>query len=333
MVGRAVYIKTIFAVLLAAGFWFGVAASPAQAITLIPPSLELGLTPGQPLKTMVKLFNESLSQVTLYTEARNFTAKGDTGQPNFDFVGTEQIGLSSWVQMEKGPIVLEAGQRYEVPVTITPPANADPGGHYAAIFFSTSPPEEGQVRVASKVGTLILASVEGLVAERGSIAEFTATGAKQWYSRLPVELSVHFRNEGNVHLKPGGTVTVKNIFGRTSATLEFNASKGATLRETTRRYGLLWERGAVDATSGNAWSDFWREYGNERRNFAIGKYTLTLNLVAGTDSSVQDTAALSVWVFPWHICLIWLVAAALAVWLVMFLVKRYNRWIITKAKT
>ena len=107
----------------------------ARAITLIPPTLELGLTPGQPLKTVVKLFNETSGTIELYTEVRSFSAKGETGQPSFNF-NTESIGLSTWVDMETGPIILAPGERYEVPVIITPPTDADPGGHYAAICFT-----------------------------------------------------------------------------------------------------------------------------------------------------------------------------------------------------
>ena len=46
----------------------------AKAITLIPPSLELGLIPGQSLQTSIKLFNESDATVQLYPEAVDFSA-------------------------------------------------------------------------------------------------------------------------------------------------------------------------------------------------------------------------------------------------------------------
>ncbi|MCH7492629.1 hypothetical protein IID19_03515 [Patescibacteria group bacterium] len=303
----------------------------AQAITLIPPSLEVGLTAGLSLETVIKLFNESSDTVELFTETTNFTAKGETGQPDFDF-DAEPIGLSSWLSLESGPIVLQPGERYEVPITINPPVNADPGGHYAAVFFTTQPPEEGQVKVASKVGTLILARVEGDIKEAGIISIFDVENGQSFFNRLPVEFFARFQNTGNVHLKPTGAITVKNTFGKETASIEFNASKGATLPDTTRMYKAIWESGIVNEVSGNFWTKYWQEYGNEKNNFALGKYTATLAISAGTNGAVTDSNEVSFWVIPWRVLLLWSLMAAVGVILIIMLLKRYNAWVIKKAK-
>ncbi len=303
----------------------------ASAITLIPPTLELGLIPGQPLSTVIKLFNETSETIELYTEASNFTAKDDTGQPSFDF-NAEQIGLSTWINVEEGPIVIESGERYEVSVIINPPLNADPGGHYAALFFTSAAPEEGQVKVASKIGTLILANVEGNVTEQGSISTFIVEDGQKMFNRLPVSFEARFNNSGNVHLKPAGNVEISNIFGKTTDTLGFNASKGATLPKTTRKYDIIWEKGTVDNVSGNFWSDFWQEFGNEKSNFAFGKYSATLGITAGTNQAVNDTETISFWVMPWRVLLVWFIIIVAGVFILVILFKKYNAWIIKKSK-
>lgn len=303
----------------------------AQAITLIPPTLELGLTPGQVASTVIKLFNETPDTVQLFTEARNFTAKDDTGQPNFDF-DAEPLGLSTWMDVEEGPITIASGERYEVPVTINTPVGADPGGHYAALFFTSAAPEEGQVKVASKIGTLILANVEGDVLEAGNISEYIVEDGRSMFNRLPIGFTIRFQNTGNIHLKPSGNIEIKNTFGSITDTLEFNASKGATLPKTTRKYEVVWEKGIVNTATGNFWSDFWQEYGNERSNFAFGKYTAVLTMSAGTNDRVTDTAEVGFWVMPWRVILVWGLGMVIAVWLLIWLFKRYNAWIIKKAK-
>ncbi|MFA6496361.1 MAG: hypothetical protein WCV50_04530 [Patescibacteria group bacterium] len=302
----------------------------AQAVTLIPPSLEIGLKPGAEYDTVIKLFNETSNTISLYTEVTNFSAKGETGQPEFDF-GGELIGLAKWINVEKGPIVIEPGKRYEVPVAIKTPVDADPGGHYATLFFSSSPPEEGQLRIASKVGTLILARVDGEIKEAGSITEFSAS--KKTFSSLPVEFTIRFSNSGNVHLKPTGKIAVKNIFGKETVSIDFNASKGATLPNTVRMYQATWDKGLIIDKSGNVWSDFWQGYSNEKNNFALGKYTAELSITAGTLESVKDTAKVGFWVLPWHMMLVWGLLAVLAVLLIIFLIKKYNAWILKKAKS
>ncbi|MFA5134212.1 MAG: hypothetical protein WC505_00280 [Patescibacteria group bacterium] len=306
-------------------------AQRADAITLIPPILEFGLIPGEPSKIAIKLFNESSSTVELYTEAHNFSAKDDTGQPQFDFE-SDADGISSWIDMEEGPIIIEPNGRYEVPVTINPPSEADPGGHYAAVFFSTTPPEEGQVRIASKVGTLILAKVAGDVEEDGSIVEFDVVDGKRFFNRLPAAFEARFENTGNVHLRPAGTIVIENFFGQQTDEVDFNPSGGATLPDTTRRYEAIWEKGQVGDTAGNVWTSFWKEYVNEKNNFAIGRYTAAISIEAGTDNGVTDAASVSFWIFPWRVVLVWAVAAALAVILLIYFLRRYNAWIVKKAR-
>ncbi|HCM68241.1 MAG TPA: hypothetical protein DIS62_04575 [Candidatus Kerfeldbacteria bacterium] len=319
-------IVALFAAMLVCAIVF---PGKAEAITLIPPSLELGLIPGQESQTSIKLFNEESTAVELYTESRNFTATGETGLPLFDFE-SEQIGLSTWITVEEGPIVLQPGGRYEVPVSILPPANADPGGHYAAIFFSTTPPTEGQVRISSKVGTLILATVQGDISESGLIQELATRGGSKLHTRLPITFVTRFKNTGNVHLKPAGTITVKNLFGKTTATLDFNTGKGATLPTTTRLYETLWEHTAVNATEGSFWTQFWQEYANERNNLAFGRYTAEQRLTAGATNQVQGLATVSFWVLPWRVVLVWSLVGIIILFVLILLIKRYNTWLIRR---
>ncbi len=320
----------LLSALVLAGCFMG--GSAVRAITLIPPSMEIGLKPGNTYSSEIKLYNETADTVQLYTEVRAFTAQGETGKPTFDFANDEQLGLSEWIQVEDGPIVIQPGERYSVPLSITAPENADPGGHYASIFFSSAPPDSGQVKISSKVGTLVLASVDGDIVEAGSILELATANGKKTYSRLPVAFEARFQNTGNVHLKPTGAITIANLFGSETDKIDFNTTKGATLPKTIRKYESVWEKAAVIEKPGNAWSNFWQEYSNEKDNFAIGRYTATLSITAGSTESVEDTAAMTFWVIPWHILTVWAVAAIIVILLLIFVLKKYNAWIVKKAQ-
>lgn len=324
-------LRIFFALILLGGFGYCMIPA-AQAITLIPPSIEIGLKPGKEYSIMIKLYNETEKTLELYTEARNFTAKGETGQPEFDFDG-EPFGITQWLDIEEGPIVIEPDKRYEVPVKINTPTDADPGGHYATVFFSTSPPDDGQVTISSKVGTLILARVDGDITEDGSITEFSTLGAESIYNRPPVEMFARYTNNGNVHLRPTGKITIENMLGSEVASVDFNTSKGATLPNVTRRYEAVWEKGPVTDVSGNAWTRFWKEYGNETANFALGKHTATLSVTAGTNGAVTSSQSLSFWVFPWRVLLVWGVVVLVVIVGVIFGLKKYNAWIVKKSQT
>ncbi|MFH1207746.1 MAG: hypothetical protein V1668_04035 [Patescibacteria group bacterium] len=317
---------------LAVSLAFVAVPGTAKAITLIPPMLEFGLIKGEPTKTSIKIFNETTAPVELYTEVKNFTASGDSGQPAFDFTDAEQVGFSTWVTVQKGPITVNPGARFEVPVTINTPTDADPGGHYAAVFFTTSPPADGQVRIASKIGTLLLAQVSGDVKESGSISEFDSFSAQKGFNRLPVKFYTIFKNTGNIHLRPTGSIAITNMFGKEQAKLAFNSANGATLPSSSRRYETTWEKMSVNESTGNAWSGFWQEYANERTNFAIGRFTAKVSVTAGSANSVADNAQMTFWVFPWHILLVWFVVLVLVVLALIMGIKKYNQWIVKKSQ-
>jgi len=303
----------------------------ASALTVAPPLSELDLTPGQTTQTQIKLYNETRNPVTLYSEVVNFGASGETGNPSYDFSG-EKIGLSSWIDVAPGPITINAGDSAEIPIKINTPENAEPGGHYAVVFFSENPPsaESNQVAIGTKVGTLYLADVAGDVTEDATIAEFGTTASR--YSRLPVNFFVRYNNIGNIHLRPTGKITIKNMFGKTAGTVQVNATRAATLPGQIRRYEASWEKNAVDNTPADAFSGFWQEYTNDWHNFAFGKYTATIVMTAQTSTqAIQKTSTTQFWVIPWRLLLVDGLVIIIIILLLVYGIRKYNDWIIHKA--
>lgn len=320
---------TLVALFIVGGFFV---TPSAQALTLIPPSFETSVDPGVTTETTVKLYNETQDALNLYPEVVSFTAEGETGNPTFDFEAPLE-GVASWFTLPEGPITLEAGERKVVPITITPPEDAEPGGHYATVFFGTSAPnidDPGSLALSTKLGSLFLLRVFGDIEEAGQISQFGLEGNKNTLSRLPATLFTRFQNKGNIHLRPTGTITITNMLGGDTATLEFNPKKGATLPDTIRRYETVWEKGQVKEVTGNFWSKFWTEFSNEKNNFALGRYKANIALVAG--NLVQDSAVVSFWVMPWRVLTVALIILALVVVLLIFLIRKYNQWIIKKAR-
>lgn len=304
------------------------AATRAQAVTLIPPSLEFGVKPGETLTTKVKLFNESSSPIILSTSTDVFTAGDEAGTPKFSNTPTEDI--AGWIKTSSDPIVLDAGQRVDVPVEILVPANADPGGHFGVLFFGTTPnaaPGLSAVAIGSKVGALIILRVDGNIREAGNITDFSVTKAGV-YSRLPVSFNTLFHNVGNVHVRPTGEVTVRNVLGGTSVVLSVNEALGAVLPSSERRFTTTWEKEPNRATAGN----FFQEVGTEWNNFAFGPYTAAVNLKFGLSNDNVATQTVRFVVIPWHLLLVILLAILLIVLLTVWGVRRYNRWIISKAQ-
>lgn len=300
----------------------------ARAITLVPPTLEFSANPGDTLKTQIKLFNESTGPITLFTSTANFTAGDETGTPKFDDVHAD-VDLAGWFTIPAGPLTLQANDRSVVDVTINVPKNADPGGHYAAVFFGNQPENKaaggGTVNISSKVGTLVLVRVAGDIREAASIKEFTAGGAKTM-TRRPVIFNLRLHNDGNVHLRPTGSITIRNMMGGVAATLQINPDEGAVLPASTRHFSAQWNAEG-QAERGN----FFREIKDEFRNFGFGTYTAEANIAFG-QSKQNLIATAKFTIFPWHALLVIVIGIVALVFLITWLVTAYNRMIISRAQ-
>lgn len=298
----------------------------ASALTLVPPSLEFGATAGETLRTSIKLYNEGLETVNLFTSTANFSAQDEQGTPNFDFDHPNQ-GLAGWITTDPTQLTLAAGERREVAVTVNVPSTAEPGGHYAAVFFGTQPPatKGGQVGVVSKVGTLVILRIEGTINEAASVKEFSIVGGKKSFVHPPVSFRLRIQNTGNVHVRPSGTIEIKNMFGGQTASLVVNPSGGAVLPDSIRQFQVDWKKDAGDPQG------FFNHLKTEWRHFGLGAYTAQATITYGSSPRTL-IASTSYTLFPWHLLLVELAAAILVVWLLTFGVKRYNDMIVRRAQ-
>ena len=316
---------TLITFLVIGGLFF---TQQALALTISPPRMELSADPGQKFGEVIKLFNETDSVKTIYTSTANFTAKqGEEGVPMFLEV-EENSGLADWIEIEKGPITLFPSERKEIPFTVSVPKFADPGGHYAAVFFGDKSPEAegGAVEVAGKLGSLILLRVSGDIKEKGRLIEFSLADGKDFYEHLPVSFVAGLENSGNVHLKPKGEILIKNILGFTSDKVEVNKRGGNVLPGTNRHFESSWLKTSFEGTP----SGFWQKLNVEKNNFALGRYKAELILGYGTngEQAIDDVVF---WVFPWHLLLVSGILIALLIFLIILVIGRYNRWIVRKA--
>ncbi|MCA9397897.1 hypothetical protein KC573_03630, partial [candidate division WWE3 bacterium] len=270
--------------------------SDIHALTVSPVRMELSADPGQTITKDIKLINEQAEQRTFYVSYENFTAQGETGKPEFTG-GTED--LATWIQAPS-QVTLQPGESRTIPITLSVPQNADPGGHFSAIFWGTNPPsdDDSQIAIGGRLGILILLEVSGDINESGSVIEFGIIDNKTILTTLPLELFYRFQNTGNVRLKPSGEVTVKNIFGSViEATIPANSEQGNVLPQTTRRFDLTW--GEEPTESVGEWSEFWNAVEYQWSNFKFGPYTLTLDVEYG--SGLSDQEDVRVFFFPWQL--------------------------------
>ncbi len=303
-------------------------SKPARALTLVPPSLEFSVQKGETVKTEIKLYNETSQPQTLFPSTANFTAGDEDGTPNFD-PDSKQVDLASWIKVDKASYTLDSNQQVTVAVTIAVPANADPGGHYAALFFGNAPAATtgSGVAVQSKIGTLVILRVEGQINESASVTSFVIKGQKKTLTRPPVSLEAVIQNQGNVHVRPEGTITIHNMIGGQTTSLVFNSARGAILPNSSRRFDVTWQKGTIDETPGS----FFHEVAAEWHNFALGTYTASLAVTYGTNQQALSSDVRFT-IFPWQLLLVLLIIIVAVVILLTLGIRNYNAMIIKRAE-
>lgn len=311
---------------------FCVFSNNAFALTLSPVRFELSGDPGQTVHAEMTLMNENqVDEIKYYSSYANFEAQGETGNPNFI---DPKEGLGTWINVQKNVILLP-GESKKIPIDITIPFGADPGGNFAAIFWSTTPPDPNaqQVTIGAKTGVLVLLSVNGEVKQGGAILDYGTKNNQRFYTALPVSFSYRFQNTGNDRVKPVGTIDMRNFIGIKAASIPANKVDGNVLPKSIRKFEPAWQKGtqAGDAEVTES-RNFFDEVAYEWKNFAFGYFTAHLNLEFGTDKKVAH-AKTGFWVIPWQLLIVIIILALIAWFIVKTLLHRYNHWIINQAQT
>jgi len=178
---------------------------------------------------------------------------------------------------------LNFGDRIDLPVTVTVPANAAPGGYFTAVIVSDEPQVDANTanggattRIISRVAVLFFIKVAGNASSSGSVSDFRVNTPHLVYSQSPDAFKILFNNTGNEYLVPYGEIHVTNMIGRDVADIPVNAF--FALPDSLRYLTVNW--GDTD--------------------FRFGKYTATLQLNRGYGGLV-DTKTITYWVLPWKI--------------------------------
>lgn len=273
---------------------FGLSAAEAQenqaGLVISPPKTEKTITEGESFSDVIKVTNSTSSDLVLNVSIADFGPKDETGEPSFG--EPEESILAGWISIDKS-ISLGSGETKEVPYTVAVPANAEPGGHYGAVFFEpvvqTGPASGSGTTIAFKIDTLLLITVPGDIVYNGRIREFSTNKSFFVDSSNLVNFVSRFENLGTVHVKPKGTIAIRNLLGKTVAQLIVNEDSANILPDSIRRFENEWPK-----------------------KYGFGFYSATLNLGYGENQTIAATSGF--WMIPWKETLGVIIVIALLVW-------------------
>ena len=185
----------------------------------------------------------------------------------------------------------------EIPYTITVPEDAKPGGHYATVFVEQKNDEEdpNAIQTVTRIGSLFILRVEAEgVNESINIEEVEVSFETEGENEKKLILDVYLKNSGNVHLVPGGKISLLSPEGETVGVGEreavtdgqgitqntkevdyvrFNKQKFLILPGQTRKYTE--EINSKDIVNGSYIADIALDYKNGRKK--MSEYQLSFN--------------------------------------------------------
>lgn len=116
--------------------------SGGQALEIGPPVMNLSADPGETIKTKISLRDISSTSLIVQGTVNDFVAGGEDGTPKIllEEGETSPYSFKKWVT-PLSQLTLKPKQIKDLPITISVPSNASPGGYYGVIRFTATPPE------------------------------------------------------------------------------------------------------------------------------------------------------------------------------------------------
>ena len=220
IVDKEVIVRRFTAAVLLLAIVLSIIPCPALAqggIKVWPTGVELTLGRGETATKTVNVQNLGSEPVMLQAYVMDFS-KDRNGDFVFYEPGHESYSASKWLSVDSFDLELAPAQSQEIEVTVSVPAQVEPGGHYAALFFEAIPPSsEGSVSISTRIPTLFYVTVPGVTeAEVFSDAEIASLLLPGIAGGGSLEAGVVVHNSGNVHLTVAARAYFASSWGNAS---------------------------------------------------------------------------------------------------------------------
>ena len=269
-------------------------AQVSTGLSAIPPRLEVEVKPDGTTTQVIKVRNESSELKTIKVSLRDFVVNDDKGTPTFldetSDTDNNRWAASAWIQVSPTSLTLKPGEMKSLTLTILPPANALPGGHYAAVVYSPdsfTSLNTTSASIQTNVGTLVYVTIPGDITQKASVQSFSAPRFSEFG---PIDFKATVKNSSDIHIQPKGTITVNNWFGHEIDKLQ--------LAET------------------NIFPYTTRDFSNTlNKKWLFGRYRAYLGAEYGTAGGLIE-ATLFFWVIPWRLLILIVAAIAIVITLI-----------------
>lgn len=247
-----------------------------------PGRSEVALSPGDTKTVMISVTNRISDNRVFKLEIADISGTAD-GSSALQVIEGERgpYSIRDYVSFPQEAITLQLGERAQLPLTITIPKDAEPGGYYGSVLVSTVQVGEAAETAAprnpivARVGSHVFLTVNGAQEIGGKTLSVTTIPSAAWYESGPITLGISYENNGSIHVNPYGELRIKNILGEEVGYVEIEP--WFVLPKSIRTREVAWNR-----------------------EFLFGKYTALVSMNRGYDD-VVDEVSVTFWVLPWKL--------------------------------
>jgi hypothetical protein len=296
------YTAVAAGLILSAKIIFAQEQPQQRSIIISPPSVERTEDPGTTGEGILKITNNSATQLTFKAFVRDFVVDNPDGIPHVLIGNTlsTKYSASAWIGVSPNSFTLAPGKTQELSYYLQIPKDARPGGHYAAVMYEPQEALGAQgtgAGVETHIGSLFYIHVKGNIVENASVKSFSANNFQEYG---PVTIKTQIANSSDTDIKPQGTITVKNILGQVaySQPLEEHNIYPEAVRNFQNTLG---------------------------HKFMFGPYTAELKATYGEAYNHTLFASLTFFILPWKIVALVLLAIIVIVLLFIWLRRKKKK--------
>ncbi len=270
-----------------------------------PGRAEVSLKPGESMVREVTVTNRISEQRIFKLQVEDISGTAD-GSAALQVIEGERgpYSIRDYVSFPEDTFTLNLGERARIPVTITVPPDAEPGGYYGSVLVSTVQLGEDGNEVAprnpiiARVGSHVFLTVEGDISRSGETIDLSTLPSQWWYQSGPIKLAIAYENTGTIHVNPYGELTIANVFGEEVGRVEMEP--WFVLPQSIRTREVTWDR-----------------------EFLFGRYTAKATVNRGYDD-ILDTVEVTFWVLPWKLLLLIFGVVFMVVFLIRLFLKTFE---------
>lgn len=179
----------------------------AEAIGIRPIRHEVNVKPGETIEATVTVINETDKDFSAEPSLLAFYKNDQNGFPIFVSEKNPELeDTTTWVEISKEPVMVPARGSTNVKYKVNVPTTAKPGGKYVSVAYQPVKGEVEGVKVNVRAASLLFLNVEGEIIRKGEVTQFGLP--ENQATDQPFTFDVNFKNTGNTHIKPTGSIEI-----------------------------------------------------------------------------------------------------------------------------